>query len=153
MHFLFFWFCVRGRELFLVWCINFFVWRKAARYINFCIDVHSSECPINRFDHVRNFRIFLESKMSFVDSSCFARASENAAYVKRLSKLLLKNQVKNKAKIVPIHQRNIAFLWKVFKTSHDCFLYLFCGRHPETSLTHILVSNIKDIYIYICIYT
>lgn len=117
--FRFFGFCVRGRELFLVWCIHFFVWRKAARYMNFCIDVHSSECPINRFDHVRNFRIFLESKMSL-----------------------------NKAKIVPIHQRNIAFLWKVFKTSHDCFLYLFCGRHPETSLTHILVSNIKDIYIY-----
>ena len=41
-------------------------------------------CSMNRFDHGRNFQIFRKSK-TFIDSSCFARAFENAAYVKQLS--------------------------------------------------------------------
>ena len=95
------------------------------------------------------FSIFLESKMSFVDSSCFARASENAAYVKRLSKLLLKNQVKNKAKIVPIHQRNIAFLWKVFKPATIVFCICFVVDIQNKLDPYFSFKHQRHMYIYI----
>ena len=72
--------CVRGRgrEFFLFDVISLFGGKLPVYSLLY-------RCSMNRFDHGRHFQILRESKMTFIDSSCFARAFENAAYVKQLS--------------------------------------------------------------------